>query len=421
MQLVGRPMVGARRGIAAAATRIRRLSRAILVLLSLALLVVAVAQGRTGQQTEVTLHLLVSPQGTIEVTANPGGPGICEDTSQTCDLKYNAGTAVHLVAREFDSTHPFYGWTTDECPATNECDLMLTGEEPDRSVFALFEQPEIVVVVEGPGVVAWPGGQCDSNVGTCATGPLPARTPVEFTATPGVGAKPTRWEFGCEQVEGEPNKCIARPENRNLGVSFNETSPKAPFEVEAWLRVGRTGAGSGRVTGSEFDCGSGDGCRKRFGFGKLVTLHAEETSGSRFDGWVGVCGTNPTCRFSVGPVTSVKARFVVAPPPPPPSPPPPPPPKLQVQLTKLTGFRRAGRWHVTARIRSNKPVSARALVGRKRRTWGNRAANLRAGSSSLTIRLARRATRGRCWFRLTAKTAEGESKVLPQRVVRLGH
>lgn len=414
-------MAGARRGIAAAATRIRRLSRAIMVVLSVALLATAVAQGRIDQQTGVTLHLLVTPQGTIDVTADPGGPATCEDSSQVCKFQYSAGTRVHLVAREFDSTHPFYGWTTDECPASNECDLLLTGEEPDISVFALFERPEIVVVVEGPGVVAWPGGQCDSTVGTCATGPLPARTPVEFTATPG-GASPTDWAFGCEPVEGQPNKCIARPENRNLGVSFDgdDVDPKAPFEVQAWLRVGRTGAGSGRVTGSEFDCGSGDGCRKLIDFGKLVTLRAEEANGSRFDGWVGVCGTNPTCRFSVGPVTSVKARFVTAPPPPPPSPPPPPPPsKLQVQITKLTGFRRAGRWHVTARISSNKPVSAHALIGRKRRTWGNRAAKLRAGSSSLTVRLSRRATRGRCWFRFTARTAD-EIKVLPQRVMRLG-
>ena len=121
----------------------------------------------------------------------------------------------------------------------------------------------------------------------------------------------------------------------------------------------------------------------------------------------GVCGSNPTCRFAVGPVTSLQARFVEAPPPPPPPPPPPsppPPPKLEVRIVKLTSARKAGRWRVIARIAVNKPVSARARVGRQRRTWGDRTVNVRAGTRSLTVPLTRRARRGKCWFRLVART-----------------
>ena len=105
------------------------------------------------------------------------------------------------------------------------------------------------------------------------------------------------------------------------------------------------------------------------------------------------------------------------PPPPPPS--PPPPPKLEVRIVKLTSARRAGRWRVIARIAVNKPVSARARVGRQRRTWGDRTVKVRAGTRSLTVPLTRRARRGKCWFRLVVR-AGGETRTLRPRTVKLG-
>jgi hypothetical protein len=407
------------------------LPRRLVLLLSFALafLVVAGAHGGADQatQTEVRIHIVVpkdpggSPVGAVNATPDLTEKDSCQTVDIPCTLRYYAPTRVTLTALVTNSAYRFHNWTAVECPSgQSECVLDLTGEDPDVSVFPLYDPAHIDVAVAGPdttGTVTWPGGQCtEGQVDPCITGPLSVGQPVLFKAEK--EGHPINWAFGCDPRP--ENVCEAYPENRILGVGFDGAQPFPPFEVKAWLRVGRTGPGTGRVTGSEFDCGSGDGCRKLIDFGKLVTLRADAAAGSRFDGWVGVCGASPTCRFSVGPVTSVKARFVEAPAPPPPPPSPPPPPKLQVGITKLTGFRRAGRWHVTARISSNKAVSARALVGRKRRTWGNRAGNLRAGSSSLTVRLARRATRGRCWFRFTARTAEGEIKVLPQRVVRLG-
>ena len=220
--------MGARRGIAAAATRMRRPHPgwAAFVGASLALLVVAVAQGRQTQQPAVTLELLATPIGAIDATKDLDDKTVCEDGSQVCQFRYAAGTTVHLTARVTDQAHPFYGWSTDECAGT-ECDVPLSGEEPTVSVFALFEQPQIVVAMRGAGTVSWPGGQCVStDLQTCATDQLPARTPVEFTATPGVGAAPTLWAFGCEPIA--PDKCVARPENRNVGVSFDGTPRSRP-------------------------------------------------------------------------------------------------------------------------------------------------------------------------------------------------
>jgi hypothetical protein len=440
-------MAGARREIATAATRMRRLPRtfALLLVLSFSLLVVAGAQGQVAQ-TEVTLEVLAGPVGAVDVTPDLDGNQRCEDGFSVCSFRYSAPTRVKLIAQQTDSAYEFYDWTAAECPSGgNECELELTGDEPVVSVFALYDPARIIVAVAGPGKVKWSGGECPSDVSPspCTTDAFSAVDPVVFTAEPTDPNHPIRWAFGCEPVPDNPTQCVARPENRALGVGFKGEVPEQPFEVKVTLRVAKTGSGKGTITGDDFNCGSGDGCRKLLDFGKPVSLHAVHDDDSRFDGWVGVCGSKRTCSFNAGPVTSVQARFVPAPPPEPtpgptpgPSPgptpepePPAPPPagpappplqKLKLHITKLTASRKAGRWRVTARIAANKPVRVRARVGRLRRTWGDRRVKLRAGTSALTVQLTRRARSGRCWFVLVGRTAGGEVRTLPRRTIRLG-
>jgi Divergent InlB B-repeat domain len=464
-------MAGARRGIATAASPARRLSRssALLLVLALALLVIAGAQGQAGQ-TEVALEVLGSPIGAVEVTDLDASPPVsqeCADGSFViCTFKYPAPRRVRLTApvQQTESPFKFYGWSAAECPSgVNVCELDLTGDEPVVSVVPLYDPERILLSVTGQGKLTWPepAGEQECVSEACSTtGNLPAREPVVFTATPTDSSHSIDWAFGCEPDPDNPSKCVARPENRELGVSFNGEAPGQPFDVDVTLRVAKTGNGSGKITGSDFDCGTGDGCRKLLAFGKHVTLQAEAAAGSQFDRWVGVCASNPACSFNAGPVTSVQARFVqaaAAPSPPQPQPQPPQPqppqpqprqpqppqpqprqpqppqpqprqpqppqpqpPKLDVRITKLAAFRRAGRWRVTARIAANEPVRVRARVGRLRRTWGDRTVNLRTGTSSLAVQLTRRARRGTCWFVLVVRTAGGEVRTLPRRTVTLG-
>ncbi len=279
-----------------------------------------------------------------------------------------------------------------ECPSgVNECELALSGEEPVVSVYARYDPARILLAGSGNGEVTWPGGSCvgvpSGGPSQCTTDDLPARVPIVFSADPTDPHDSIKWAFGCEPVPTTAASASPCRRTDSVAVSFDGVDPDPPFNVKAWLRVGNIGGGSGTITGSHgFNCGSGDDCRKLLDFGKVVTLHAERDADSRFVGWVGVCGSNPSCTFHAGPVTSVQARFAaVAPPPPPPIPPPPPPPspppprKLEVRVIKLTSMRKAGRWRVTARVRVNKPALVRGRVGRQRRTWGNRAINLRAG------------------------------------------
>src|SRR5205823_6073619 len=126
---------------------------------------------------------------------------------------------------------------------------------------------------------------------TCDTGLLPARDPIVFTASPNVPSYTIDWAFSCESVLHNTTECSTLPENRIVGVGFNGSVPDRPFDVSATLRLSKTGTGSGTITGSGFNCGTGDGCRKDFAFGAAVTLQAEHATGSRFDGWIGVCGS----------------------------------------------------------------------------------------------------------------------------------
>lgn len=425
-------MASSRRRIATAAAGVRlRRVLASGVVVGLALLFVAGAEGRSNQvtSTEVHLQVLASPNdvpngATVEVTPDLDLSHTCDQGFVVCDFRYSAPTTVTLTAQPSDAVSHFYGWTAADCPnGVNPCVVTLTGDDPVVSVFALYDPVPVLVSVAGPGTLTWyEGGVKQECVGDpsgttqCSTGALPAKDPIKFTASSGYKID---WAFSCESVPENSAECSTLPENRIVGVGFNNIVPDRPFDVSETLRVSRTGSGSGTITGSGFNCGSGDGCHKDFAFGAAVTLQADHAAGSRFDGWIGVCGSNPTCHFNAGPTTSVKARFTLA---------PtttsttttPPPPKLKVRIIKLAAHRAAGRWLVTARIASNKPIRTHAQVGRRRRTWGTRTANLGPGTHPLTVKLSKRARRGKCWFTLAASTVGGEVRKFPRQTVKLG-
>jgi hypothetical protein len=419
---------------AAAVTRLFRVLTSCVVV-GLALLVVTGAEGRTNHvaTTQVTLQVLASPNGAaVEVTQDLNANHTCQDGFVVCEFQYLAPTTVTLTADPSDAFSHFYGWTAAECPSgVNPCQLDLTGDDPVVSVFALYDPVQIMVPVAGPGTLTWyEAGVPKQCVGDpllttqCETGLLPARDPIVFTASPNDASYPIAWAFSCESVPLNATECSTLPENRIAGVGFNGIVPDRPFDVSETVRVAKTGTGSGTITGSGFDCGSGDGCRKDFAFGAAVTLQAEHAADSTFDGWIGVCGSSPTCHFNAGPTTSVKARFTLAP-----STTTttttttttPPPPKLKVRIVKLAARHASGRWLVTARIASNKPIRAHARVGRRGRIWGDRTVNRRAGTHPLTVKLSKQARKGKCWFTLVARTAGGEVRKFPRQVVRLGH
>jgi hypothetical protein len=82
----------------------------------------------------------------------------------------------------------------------------------------------------------------------------------------------------------------------------------AGSQLTVTVRVVRTGNGEGRVVGPEVDCGAV--CVAQYPYGAVVRVTATPAPGSSFVGWGGICPVGKTvCRFPVGPITSLRARF----------------------------------------------------------------------------------------------------------------
>jgi hypothetical protein len=428
-------MAGARRGLASAATHTRWLLGALTTAL-VALLLVAGAHARAAA-TEVTLEIWVPRSGKVTLSE----PSLDDETECTsgngvqCKLRYEAPKQLTLTA-EGDPGYSFARWTSADCAQqTNPCVLDLAEDQQVTSVYTLFAPAFLSVRVSGDGRVTSDVGGVDcksDGLVKCQSDALQPGQPVTFTVDT---TQSVEWVFGCEPVSGNPKQCVARSENQIVGVKLGGApGPDPPLDVDVMLRITKVGAGSGTVTGIEgFHCGTGAECSRRFPFGKLVGFEATADAGSRFDGWVGVCQSDPSCRFNVGPVTGVQARFVPAtasPPPPsspqpPPTTSPPPPPRTPpgatplVRVAGLSAARVNGRWRVVARVAASQRVRARLRVGRAKGTWADRTVPLARGTTSVRLQLVRKATRGVCWFSIVARNADGQVQTV-RKSVKLG-
>jgi hypothetical protein len=75
--------------------------------------------------------------------------------------------------------------------------------------------------------------------------------------------------------------------------------------------VAFAGTGSGTVTAGSARCTSA--CSTSAAYGYPLRLDALADSDSRFDHWVGACGTGSTCTVDAGPTTSIQAVFTKKP------------------------------------------------------------------------------------------------------------
>jgi hypothetical protein len=92
-------------------------------------------------------------------------------------------------------------------------------------------------------------------------------------------------------------------------IGFDGVPPndQAPPDVSVDFRVAKAGNGSGTIRSDSLNCGND--CSTEGRFGENETLTAVPDDGSRFDGWRAACGSAPTCRLAIGPVTSLTAVF----------------------------------------------------------------------------------------------------------------
>jgi hypothetical protein len=285
----------------------------------------ALAAGAGGKSPATVVTLQVAPRGLGSVSANP--PGLDSDNQpvsectrnyarHACEWRYERGTNVTLTAKPDAATgRSLASWSTADCPGRGTCKVAL--DDDFTSIVALFTPLRLAVRLSNAaaGTVSTdpPGAVCrgdlhDPTPDLCRE--FPARTRVMLT----VQARPAHtfkeWSSGCVVVA--PGSCAITvlDEATWVGASFdNDTLPVLPTTIRVQFRLRKPGDGSGRVTGSDLDCGSR--CGARYDYGASLTLMAVPASGSFFDGWNDrVCPSTKTrCTVPVGPITAIAARF----------------------------------------------------------------------------------------------------------------
>ena len=312
-------------------------------------LVAGLVAARGAQAADVTLLLWPSGQGRIEVVQggkdlNPdpcGFTAILErGAAAPCEVTVSTGTPVTLRAvpepgatvpsghetdvPDFPVAQPaFVRWSRFDCGTAATCTFTPDSDSAGDWITALFTPLQLQVGVFGTGDVKFlrsDGGvvqpPCPNSVGfgdrTCHAA-LPADIDVVIEVTPA----PTGWGIGCEPEGGatSPRCALGMTNLRTLAfVSFDGQDPlDPPFRLTPRVKVKLGGSGEGRVTGSGINCPST--CEALFDYQAHVRLTADESTGSTFARWVGVCGTDHTCVFSAGSATEVQARFDKAAPP----------------------------------------------------------------------------------------------------------
>ncbi|MGI9113159.1 MAG: InlB B-repeat-containing protein [Gaiellaceae bacterium] len=285
------------------------------------LVLVTLAAG-SGARAAAIVELQVAPRGPGSVSAAPAGVDLdngniavtapCNesDGADSCRWGYERGTTVTLSARA-ESGRSFVGWSDPDCPGTGSCSVTLDADT--TSLVAVFSPLKLAVRYSGDG----DGGTVtiDRSANTCTEGgadacfELAPRSEVRLTARPAAGHTFKGWNPGCEPTNAPT--CTIRVDDQPtwVGAIFdNDEPPQLPTTIKVQFRLRKTGNGGGQVTASKLDCGGQ--CTAQYDYGQVITLTARPDSGALFDGWNGVCArTETTCRFPVGPITSIKAQF----------------------------------------------------------------------------------------------------------------
>jgi chitodextrinase len=256
----------------------------------------------------------VSPPG-LDSNNQPLSECVGDQSEDACAVTYDRGQKVTLSPA--GQGNSFVGWSTPDCPGTAPCTLTLNDDL--TSIIALFNPLHLMVRISPSNaatITTKPAGQpCgdvlpnDAQEGDqCFAFPPHIVVNVTETSKPGAPAF-QGWNSGCEPTNQPTCTVTVEDEPTWVGGTFaGSEKPQLPTTIDVQFALKVTGAGSGRVTGKNLDCGTV--CSGKYGYGTVMTLTAAPASGSLFDGWNGVCAkTATTCTFPVGPITSIKATF----------------------------------------------------------------------------------------------------------------
>lgn len=455
---------------------------AVALLIGVRLAHALVAHGASGP---ITVQLWPAGQGKIDVLQAGMNVGSCDFLfvihQQThCDVPVSGGTPVTFKAipepdalitdvqdkndlPDFPVSDPtFVRWTVGACAGAGDTCTFT----PDDSewVGAIFSPLQLEVGIDRADVsadsVQVDGAPdaltCDARgfgVSTCHA-LFPADSTVALVEAPVSGTPDFAWGEGCASQTADPphSRCTVEMTNIRTFVSAayaNTSPPEFPFKISPHVRIERTGTGSGRVTGSGYDCGSL--CSADPEYQARITLEAHSDGGSHFVRWVGVCSSATICSFGAGSATLVLAQFDRD------APATQPQTQTQVQtqiqpqtqpqttgvvattttlpqtvthetvtttaafaprLVKVATAHRAGHRLIVLTLDSDRAVSATVRLLRRGHSMFSRVLALRAGRRVLRIRIPAALKPGRC--QIVLRVASGRDLRTLTSSVRIG-
>src|SRR5206468_4123050 len=239
-----------------------------------------------------TFALTVSPsgEGTETVTSTPGDI----NCGASCTASFASGTVVVLTATPGASS-VFLGWNGGGCTGTGPCTVTMSAATTVTAIFT----PTFTLTVSPSGngtVTSIPG---DVNCGASCTARFASGTVVALTATPGASSVFMGWSGGGCTGTGPCTVTVSAA-----------TTVTATFTPIFSLTVGRSGEGTGTVTGIPGDINCGAACTASLASGTVVALAATPSASSVFAGWSGggCTGTGP-CTVTMSAAATVTATF----------------------------------------------------------------------------------------------------------------
>ncbi|HEX5062858.1 MAG TPA: InlB B-repeat-containing protein [Kofleriaceae bacterium] len=251
----------------------------------------------TATFTLIQHSLTVQKSGTGGGTVTSTPAGI--NCGTTCTQMFDYGTMVTLSAAPATGS-TFAGWSGGGCAGTSSCTVTMTMANTVTAIFTLSNY-NLTVSKAGNGsgtVTSTPAG---ISCGTDCTESLTFGTMVMLTAAPATGSTFTGWSGACT---GASTTCMV-----TIGAATDVT---ATFALNQYLvTVMKSGTGNGTISGVGFMCGAD--CTENVDYGTIVTLNANPSAGSTFDGWTGGgCSGTGSCQTTITAALTVTAQFTLS-------------------------------------------------------------------------------------------------------------
>ena len=238
---------------------------------------------------EYGVNTATAGAGTGTVTLDPDVPA----------YPYGAVITATAVA---DSGSVFTGWSGDLSGTASPTTLLITGTRTITATFALVPPGEhpLTVAKVGTGSGTVTSDPAGIACGDTCSALFTENITVTLTAEASPEASFDGWSGACTGTAA----CTV-----TMDMAQAVTATFTLLPINHTLTVTPAGTGAGMVTSDPAGIDCGNTCVASFSENITVTLTAEASSGSTFEGWSGACTGTAACTVTMDMAQAVTATF----------------------------------------------------------------------------------------------------------------